>query len=44
MYRTDRESWVAQGGVTGLDAAAQMNIPDGEAAAEIRDRMIEFFR
>jgi hypothetical protein len=45
VYRTDRETWVVQGWmVTDLDALAQMNIPDGETAVEIPDRMIKFFR
>ena len=45
VYRTDRETWVVQGWmVTDPDAVAQMNIPGGEAAVEIPDRMIQFFR
>jgi len=45
VYRTDRETWVVQGWiVTDPDALAQMNIPGGEAAVEIPDRMIQFFR
>jgi hypothetical protein len=45
VYRTDRETWVVQGWmVTEPDALAQMNIPGGEAAVEIPDRMIQFFR
>ena len=45
VYRTDRETWVVQGWmVTDPDALAQMNIPDGETAVEIPDRMIKFFR
>ena len=45
VYRTYRETWVVQGWmVTQPDALAQMNIPDGETAAEIPDRMIQFFR
>jgi hypothetical protein len=45
VYRTDRETWVVQGWmVTDPDATAQMNIPDGETAVEIPDRMIKFFR
>jgi hypothetical protein len=43
-HRTDRETWVVQGWiVTDLDALARMNIPDGETAVEIPDRMIKFF-
>jgi len=45
VYRTDRGTWVVQGWtVTDLDALTQMSIPDGEAAVEIPDRMIKFFR
>jgi hypothetical protein len=45
VYRTDRETWVVQGWmVTDPDALAQMNIPAGETAVEIPDRMIQFFR
>ena len=45
VYRTDRETWVVQGwGVTDPVALAQMNIPAGEGAVEIPDRMIQFFR
>lgn len=44
VYRTDRESWVVQGWVvTDPDALAQMDIPDGETAVEIPDRMLQFF-
>ena len=45
VYRTDRETWVVQGWmITDPDALTQMNIPDGETAVEIPDRMIQFFR
>jgi hypothetical protein len=45
LYRTDRESWVVQGwDVTDPEALAQMDIPAGENAVEIPDRMIHFFR
>lgn len=45
VYRTDRESWVVQGWVVNDTAAlAQINIPEGETAVEIPDRMIQFFR
>lgn len=45
VYRTDRGTWVVQGWkLTDSGALAQMSIPDGEAAVEIPDRMIEFFR
>jgi len=44
VYRTDRGSWVVQGwGITDPDALAAMDIPDGESAVEIPDRMIQFF-
>ena len=44
VYRTDRGTWVVQGWtVTDPEALAQMNIPGGEAAVEIPDRMIQFF-
>jgi hypothetical protein len=45
VYRTDRGSWVVQGWVvTDPEALARMNIPGGESAVEIPDRMIQFFR
>jgi hypothetical protein len=45
VYRTDRGSWVVQGWViTDTGALAQMNIPEGETAVEIPDRMLQFFR
>jgi len=45
VYRTDRESWIVQGWmVTDSEALAQMDIPAGETAVEIPDRMIQFFR
>jgi len=45
VYRTDRESWVVQGWmVTDPEALAQIDIPAGESAVEIPDRMIQFFR
>jgi hypothetical protein len=45
VYRTDRETWVVQGwNITDREALAQMDIPDGEGAVEIPDRMIQFFR
>lgn len=45
VYRTDRETWVVQGwDVTDPDALAHMDIPAGENAVEIPDRMIRFFR
>lgn len=44
VYRTDRDSWVVQGWVvTDPAALAHMNIPDGETAVEIPDRMLPFF-
>ena len=45
VYRTHRGTWVVQGWmVTDTEALAQMNIPNGETAVEIPDRMIQFFR
>jgi hypothetical protein len=45
VYRTDRGSWVVQGWVvTDPQALTQMDIPDGETAVEIPDRMLQFFR
>jgi hypothetical protein len=45
VYRTDRGSWVVQGWViSDQDALAQMDIPEGETAVEIPDRMLQFFR
>ncbi|WP_043618756.1 hypothetical protein [Nonomuraea candida] len=45
LYRTDRGSWVVQGWVvTDDDALRQMNIPEGETAVEIPDRLVPFFR
>ena len=45
VYRTDRETWVVQGwNITDPEALSQMNIPAGETAVEIPDRMIQFFR
>lgn len=44
VYRTDRGSWVVQGWVvTDRAALAQMDIPEGETAVEIPDRMLQFF-
>lgn len=43
VYRTDRGSWVVQGwAITDADALASMNIPEGETAVEIPDRMLQF--
>jgi hypothetical protein len=45
VYRTDRETWVVQGWkLTDPAALAQMDIPDGETAVEIPDRMLQYFR
>lgn len=44
LYRTDRGSWVVQGWVvTDREALAQMDIPEGETAVEIPDRLVPFF-
>lgn len=45
LYKTDRGSWVVQGWVVDdPDALAVLNLPDGETAVEIPDRMIQFFK
>ncbi len=44
LYKTDRGSWVVQGWVVeDPDALAELNLPAGETAVEIPDRMIQFF-
>lgn len=44
LYKTDRRSWVVQGWVVSdPDALATLNLPEGETAVEIPDRMIPFF-
>jgi hypothetical protein len=44
VYRTDRGTWVVQGWVVSdREALAQVEIPAGEGAVEIPDRMIQFF-
>ncbi|TDD83946.1 hypothetical protein [Actinomadura rubrisoli] len=44
LYKTDRGSWVIQGWViTDPDVLAKMNIPEGEIACEIPDRLVPFF-
>ena len=44
VYRTDRGTLVVQGWVVSdQEALAQMDIPNGETAVEIPDRMIQFF-
>lgn len=45
VYRTDRDSWLVQGWVvTDSEVLSQMNIPDGETAVEIPDRIVQFFK
>ena len=45
VYRTDRGSWLVQGWiVTDPEALSQMNIPEGETAVEIPDRIVHFFK
>ncbi len=45
LYRTDRGSWIVQGWiVTDPDALAHMDIPPGEIACEIPDRLVPLFR
>ena len=44
VYRTDRGTWVVQGWVVDdPEALAHMDIPAGEGAVEIPDRMTQFF-
>jgi hypothetical protein len=44
LYRTDRQSWVVQGWViSDPEVLAKMNIPEGEIACEIPDRLVPFF-
>lgn len=44
LYKTDRGSWVVQGWVVSdPDALARLDLPEGETAVEIPDRMIPFF-
>ena len=43
VYRTDRGSWIIQGWVVDdPEVLGEMNIPEGESAVEIPDRMIQF--
>lgn len=45
LYKTDRGSWIVQGWVVDdADALATLNLPNGETAVEIPDRMIQFFK
>ena len=45
VYRTDRGTWIAQGWVIrDPEVLAQMNIPEGESAVEIPDRIVHFFK
>jgi hypothetical protein len=45
LYKTDRGSWIVQGWVVDdPDALATLNLPNGETAVEIPDRMIQFFK
>lgn len=45
LYKTDRGSWVVQGWIVDdPDALAKLNLPEGETAVEIPDRMIPFFK
>jgi hypothetical protein len=44
LYKTDRGSWIVQGWVvTDPEALATLNLPEGESAVEIPDRMIPGF-
>ena len=43
VYRTDQGSWIVQGRpVTAPDVLEQMNVPAGDIAVEIPDRMVHF--
>ena len=43
VYRTDRNTWVVQGWtVTDPQAISQMDIPEGETAVEIPDRIVHY--
>jgi len=45
LYKTDRGSWIVQGWVVDdPDALTSLNLPNGETAVEIPDRMIQFFK
>jgi hypothetical protein len=45
LYKTDQGSWVVQGWrITDPAVLAEMNIPEGETAVEIPDRLVPFFR
>lgn len=45
VYRTDRGSWIVQGWMVGdPKVLAEMNLPDGETAVEIPDRIVHYFR
>jgi hypothetical protein len=45
VYRTDQGSWIVQGwDITDAAVLAQMNIPTGENAVEIPDRIVHFFQ
>ena len=45
LYKTDRDSWLVQGwAVTDPDVLAQLNVPEGEIACEIPDRLVPFFQ
>lgn len=43
LYRTDRDSWVVQGWNVTPDVLARMDIPAGESAVEIPDRLVPYF-
>jgi hypothetical protein len=43
VWRTDRGTWVVQGWVVSdAGALAQLNLPEGETAVEIPDRIVQF--
>ncbi|GAA0989893.1 hypothetical protein GCM10009555_074730 [Acrocarpospora macrocephala] len=44
LYKTDRGSWVVQGwSIMDPEVRRKMNIPEGEDAVEIPDRLVPFF-
>ncbi len=45
VYRTERGSWIIQGFVVDdPEALATLNLPEGETAVEIPDRMLQFLQ
>ena len=43
VWRTDRRTWIVQGWVVSdAEALSQLNLPEGETAVEIPDRIVHF--